>query len=193
MLIKRIKSQLTREEIAGELQRAIDASRFSADVVTHYEIPDHARDWPSYIKRVAARNKRIGAGIKIETVRLRERKAYCGAHPASCEITGERHARHTYLEGADWVEFDDLVNNVLDRLDVSAHVFTAICEIRRGRMRRITYGCSYPNMFRRISQWDRVGDDTDYADYAGSSEAPRSDFPSGTPGRYEAIGYDVVG
>lgn len=120
--------------------------------------------------------------MKLYDVRLREKKRYCGSHPNSCEVEGGRMGR--YLEGADWVEFNDRINDVLDRLNVSARVYSGVCELREGRNRRINYGSHIINPYRGLYEWDKRGEDCDYEDYCGRI-APASSYPFGTPGSYE--------
>ena len=90
-----------------------------------------------------------------------------------------------YLEGLDWVEFNDRINDVLDSLNVNARVYTSVCEIRRGTERRIHYGSHpIPGNYMGLTEWDKVGEDSDYEDYCGRI-APESTYPFGTPGEYE--------
>lgn len=128
--------------------------------------------------------------IKILKVRVKAGKAYCGNHPYGCEIGGvDKKAK--FLEGADWVEFDDLLNDALDSLLVDAKVSSSVCILRKGRRRRTNYDGNY-NGGGRNAQWDKDAPDHDYEDYCGRI-APPSEFPEGTPGIYSKIGYYVVG
>lgn len=116
--------------------------------------------------------------IKLSNIRLRTPKPYCGNHAGPCVVGRPgRHRRARYLEGRDWVDFNDLINDVLDRLNVSARVWTSICVIREGRDRRIDYDSSEG----RQGEWDKRGE---MANYCGR-EAPRSTYPAGTPGGEE--------
>ena len=120
--------------------------------------------------------------MKLYDVRLKEKKRYCGNHPNSCEVEGGRMGK--YLEGLDWVEFNDRINDVLDNLHVSARVYTAVCELRRGFERRHNYDSHIINEWRGLYEWDKKGEDSDYEDYCGRF-APDSTYPFGTPGEYE--------
>lgn len=135
--------------------------------------------------------------IKITKVRLDKAKAYCGNHAKACEGDPNRkHRRASFLEGADWVEFNDLVNDVLDEQDVEANVDTTVCILRKGRKRRVRYESSTFRGIRGLNGewvWDKDGPDSHYEDYCGTTSAPRSWFPKGTPGIYSAIGYEVEG
>lgn len=132
-------------------------------------------------------------GIKIENVRLRNKKDYCKQHPGPCPINpffpvAPKHWRATYLEGADWVGFNDGLNDVLDRLHVDADVFSFNREsrarkffIRKGKERRHSYFEEYPVLGRpEIAGWI-AGDKDDFGDYCGVA-APRSSYTHGTPG-----------
>lgn len=121
--------------------------------------------------------------LKMYDVRLKDKKEYCGNHPNACEVEG-RGRMGKYLEGVDWVEFNDRINDALDFLDVSARVFSSVCELRRGRERRINYGSSLIMPYGRFYQWDKVGEDSDYENCCGHY-AMNSEYPWGTPGDYE--------
>lgn len=131
-----------------------------------------------------------GNKLNISKVRLMSSKQYCGNHPSACENPNQRHRKGTYLEGADWVEFNDLLNDVLDKLKVSANVASTICVVRKDVRRRIRYnnGERFPN-----GTWQWLKDESDDG-YEDHTESPASDswFPEGTPGQYKQH-YFVVG
>jgi hypothetical protein len=133
--------------------------------------------------------------VKINNVRLKEKKHYCGNHPNACVLPprgkGGKNPKRFYLEGADWVDFNDKLNEIADRLMMDCRIQSAQCVIRDRRRRRIHYG-SY---VQRVSfmgehwEWERYGDrDNDYKDCIGV-DAPLSTFPEGTNGIYERAGY----
>jgi hypothetical protein len=139
-------------------------------------------------------------GIKLSCIRLRNKKDYCGQHPGECLINPferypRKHPISIRLEGLDWVGFNDGLNDMLDRLNVSADVFSFNREagkitkhgarrlsrfyIRRGRCRYLEYTqARIERDFRPLVFWT---DSDNYADYCGQ-QAPRSKYPSGTPG-----------
>lgn len=129
--------------------------------------------------------------IKILNVRLKQNKAYCGNHPNACEFTffERKHKKSAYLEGADWVEFNDTLNDCLDANSVKADVSSSVCVIRKDTRRRVDYDSSYVGNF---FQWNKYADDEYYQDYC-KQQAPRSSFPDGTPGIYESLNYNEVG
>ena len=153
----------TLPEVQGAIELAIAQSRFTAQVFQ-------------------ARSS--GWGVKIVQVRLRRKKHYCGNHPCGCEGSPHRHAKRNFLEGADWVEFNDLLNNTLDKMNVSADVRSAACILRKGKLRRIAYFEKAD--FNRIKTWE-YDDPNCYLNHCGSQEPHFSDFPYGTPGIY--VGY----
>lgn len=126
--------------------------------------------------------KRVPNRITIHNIRLKEAKIYCGSHPYACDIEGGRKAK--YLEGADWVEFNDRLNDILDRLEVSADVKSAVCILRKGTRRRTHYDGFLRNAFINEFQWHMDTHDDNYMDYCGVV-APASYYPLGTPGLYE--------
>lgn len=147
--------------LALALEDMIEHSRFTADVET----------------------KDGSKVINVRNVRLRERKPYCGNHPAACEAFAPRaHSNRTYLEGADWVEWNDRINDLLDAHECSAFVRTSVCVIRRGRCRRTYY--EYTSNGFGQNTWIKEPDPVDMYDCIGQ-HAPDSWFPSGTPGIYQ--------
>ena len=149
-------------KLSFKIAVAVDISRFTV------EIHEHA-------------NK-----ITIHNIRLRESKHYCGNHPYACPIRpgGERPHRHSNcLEGADWVAFNDMLNDVLDSLGVTADVASSLCIIRKGSERRTEYkGHLFPNGI--DSEWDKDTSPRFYKNYLMKA-APRSIYPKGTPGNAE--------
>lgn len=77
--------------------------------------------------------------IEIRMIRLTTAKPYCGNHPGPCR--GTKKAKRNYLEWADWIAFNDLINDVLDKWGITADVraLRNLC-IRNGPDRRIHYG-----------------------------------------------------
>lgn len=128
--------------------------------------------------------------VSIHNVLLRESKAYCGNHPSSCELAHDGpHKKLKYLEGADWVEFDDRLNDMLDAENVSANVASSLVEIRIGRKRRTRYenGARQGN---GNFQWLKHGKLCHYEDRVLRPPV-RSWFPPGTPGRYKDAYFEV--
>lgn len=123
--------------------------------------------------------------IVILKVRLRESKPYCGNHAGPCQINTlvgpQPHMRLRYLEGLDWVSFNDMLNDCLDALNIEAKVWSMICNIRKGRLRRTEYSGGWDNG----GEWAKNPSFSYWEDYCGRTDAPRSDYPSGTPGLAE--------
>lgn len=159
---------ITAETLKSNLQKMVDNSRFT---VGDIEIHGERKPW-----------------IKIREVRLREKKHYCGNHPFACPVRPwpQRHANAVYLEGADWVEWNDRVNDVLDEMGLGANVKTAVCVIRKDTKRRISYDGWFINQWNAV--WDREADSDEYVDYCGR-KAPASWYPEDTPGNYERKSY----
>lgn len=124
------------------------------------------------------------ADVLVEHVRLRVPKPYCGNHPGPCRIDPrfERpHRKLVFCEGLDWVSWNDLVNDVLDRLRHGGDAASRSVVIRRAGRRRVVYGERYL-AFNHVD-WDPDGENGDYQDCRGRRPPP-SDYPSGTPGIY---------
>lgn len=119
--------------------------------------------------------------IKLRNIRLKESKLYCGNHPNECENNfGGSPRRGKYLEGADWVSVNDLINDICDNLNIEANIYTSVCWIRKGTRRRTHYGSSLQGF---NWQWNKDEDGSCYEDYRGEM-APDSTYPHGTPGEY---------
>lgn len=123
--------------------------------------------------------------LRLTNVRLRRRKFYCGQHPGPCRALFPRpHRRGKWLEGADWVGMNDLINDVLDEAQLTVDVFSASREsdglqwVRKGRRRRWNYGQIAADGF---VHWDGPGSPGDYVDRCGQITGP-SRHPHGTPG-----------
>lgn len=132
-------------------------------------------------------------GFDLKKVRLTSKKQYCGNHPNECVLTHDTHRNTRFLEGADWVEFNDTLNNILDKLNASADIYSKPLEIkdklfvRKGFERRINYDSK---MVGRFFVWDGSGTESDYENFCNKI-APKSTFPEGTPGVYGD--YNCVG
>jgi hypothetical protein len=149
------------QDIAMAVRQALSISRFMANVE---ELP----------------NK-----VKISNVRLKKSKHYCGNHPLSCPVRpgGPRPHKHMkYLEGADWVAFNDMINDILDSAGVSANVASSHVIIRKGAKRCIEY------ISRRIGMYDNewVKDSGCFENRIGKKSG-RSEYPPGTPGIAEYL------
>lgn len=128
-------------------------------------------------------------GVKLTTIRLKRKKPYCGAHPGPCLNTFRRHSNSHYLEGLDWVGFNDMLNDALDEVSADCTVFSYNREslvtgryfIRRGRLRRVGYPFSYRGNFAHWLQGDFVAD---FEDHCGKPPPPVSwhTKDAGTPG-----------
>jgi hypothetical protein len=124
--------------------------------------------------------------IRLDPVRLFAAKDYCGNHPGPCLLGGRRHRHYCYLEGADWVAYNDLINKVLDRLGIEADVGSSTCAVRKGRRRRVVYEQHFIQLGngRAVADWERTGAPACYEDWCGHRGAPPSRYPDGTPGIY---------
>lgn len=132
-------------------------------------------------------------GVTIHMIRKREAEPYCGSHPAECEVGTVRYAKGQepkapkakFLEGLDWVEFNDRLNDALDKIACDANASSAICIIRKGILRRTHYGFHVENNGGRdTNEWNKDEDDGHWQNWCGEV-APASSYPQGTPGSYE--------
>lgn len=120
--------------------------------------------------------------VAIRAIRLRRSKDYCGNHAGPCIFgAGKKHAHRRYLEGLDWVSWNDMINDLLDSVGHDGDVRSTSVIVRKGRRRRTVY-CGTPGL-----EFDMDTADVDYVDYTFKS-APPSYCEEGTPGVY---GYDM--
>lgn len=178
---------ITPDELADAIRSHFEQSRFSIREL-HINKPRFALPW-----------------LNLKKIRLKSSKDYCGSHPAACERVGSPHNHTKFLEGADWVEFNDTLNNLCDKLKVSACILSSSPEfrgpmvIRLGMHRRQRYGSEYPNEFRSpipVNQrW--IGHEPENMGLGCTielNEIPTwSDFPEGTPGIHNGRHYQVEG
>ena len=113
---------------------------------------------------------------KLRSIRLKNPKPYCGNHPNACETTNGKTRKSKFLEGADWVQFDDMLNDWADEILLSATIKSTACLIRKGKERRVEYSGS------NGQEWDYEGV---YKDYTLVCPHPKSSYPLNTPGSYE--------
>lgn len=111
--------------------------------------------------------------VNFSTIRLKEKKGYCGNHAGVCRLTGNKHKRMNYLEGLDWVSFNDMVNDALDSINHNGNVSSSVCEVRNGTDRRMDYYGVESGEFHKVGDW--------YENHCGK-EAPQSEYHQGTPG-----------
>lgn len=90
--------------------------------------------------RFKAKLTEDGKSVKLSKIRLKTSKDYCGNHAGPCQIKGvHRDKKANFLEGSDWVAFNDGINDLLDKLKVEANVTSSICVMRKGLLRRVEY------------------------------------------------------
>jgi hypothetical protein len=128
-------------------------------------------------------------GIKLYNIRLKRAKPYCGQHPGPCVALFPRpHRNHRYLEGLDWVGWNQMLNDVLDKMEVEADAFSFNREsltpryfIRRGRLRRLKYPYEYRGNF---AHWTQGSIEEDFVDCNGKEPPaiPWYVVDAGTPG-----------
>ena len=133
---------------------------------------------------ISKNGRKYNAVIKLREIRLLEKKYYCGNHPEACPVLPFKtrgHSERDYLEGTDWVDWNDRVNDALDALDCKANVATSVCIIRKGTERRVCYSSKPQGIYFHNWEYDEWNA---YDDYCGKV-APPSEYPYGTPGSYE--------
>lgn len=123
--------------------------------------------------------------VEIREVRLTYNKDYCGNHPFACPVRPGGHRAHKklkYLEGSDWVGFNDLLNDVLDSLRVICDAASSHVIIRKAGARCMRYD-GQPNGIG--NEW--IKDSGVFKNCMGIQNI-QARFPSGTPGFATAHG-----
>lgn len=127
---------------------------------------------------------RVRPALKISGPRLLRKKFYCGQHAGPCRAgVRRRHPLGSWLEGADFVAFDDMLNDLCDKYQIEAEIWSTRESIGRlylrdGKLRRNRYynPCG-------VAHWMGGRHRSDFIDRFGNPEpAERSDFTAGTPG-----------
>ncbi len=169
MFIK-CKNPDDRSKVVKAIKAKLEESRFTADV---FEMNHHQH-------RLV---------IRLENIRLVDKKDYCGAHPNECQVN-RPHKTTRYLEGGDWIGWNDMLNDVLDRMKMDADAWSYNREsrgggkypIRLGLCRRTNYESEMVCQWgRTFFHWDSAVNADDFTNYCGK-KAPRSTYPDGTPG-----------
>lgn len=164
-MILRPLDGLTCEKIVAALRQSEKSSRFVWRI--------DRRDTPKFKQ------------VHLYEIRLKQAKDNCGQHPGPCILNSKPHRRRTTLEGLDWVGWNDGLNDICDKRGWSVDIWSYNIEstegrffIRRGVERRVRYDCSLRNEFGGLL-W--VTDPNSFENWCDRS-APRSVYPSGTPG-----------
>jgi hypothetical protein len=133
-------SQLT--QFRAELKAKLEADG-------RFKVPGEIREIRAQFGRGKARVSNWV--LEMKYVRLNKAKEYCGQHPGECQIGpfGAREKRKSScLEWNDWIEFNALVNDVLDAFGQPAEVWSVPMElmdkgkkffIRLDNKRRVEY------------------------------------------------------
>ena len=171
--------------LASDLRQLANSSRFSFEVV---------------LPRSASYNQRI----ELKSIRLKTSKEYCGSHPGACELAFRQHKNRKYLEGADWVQFNDMLNIYMDANQISCVIWSNPVErqnsqrgerlrIRIGMHRRINYDMRpSEGPFFGNATWELNGEIKDFV-IADKNLTCYSAFPEGTPGIHVGLNYSCVG
>lgn len=125
--------------------------------------------------------------LYLGSIRLWRKKDYCGQHPGPClpSPLGERpHKRGSWLEGSDWVGFNDLLNDICDKLNLTVDIWSHNREahsgkywIRQGARRRTGYLHEWTW---GVRHWAKE-QDSDFEDCRGQVSLV-SNVSDGTPG-----------
>ena len=161
-VIKNIVSGQSVDDIAAYINATLAGSRFTAAVTTKKK------------------------SVEIRNVRLTYRKDYCGNHPLPCPVRAihRKHPVNRLLEGADWVGFNDMLNNVLDGIGCVCDCASSHVVIRKAGARCVRYDAQA--LSNGIdNEW--VKNSGAFKNYIGK-RAPRSRYPAGTPGFATSVG-----
>lgn len=119
--------------------------------------------------------------ISIGPVRLRYKKDYCGNHPFPCPVRSvpRKHPINRCLEGADWVGFNDMLNDVLDALGSVCDCASSHVIIRKQGARCTNY-TGHPLGNGIDNEWDK--DSGAFENLMHVTGPKKASYPEGTPG-----------
>lgn len=188
MMIRLLENKPSAAQVARSLKAWIKTTRFRFGWYQGVE----AYPYP------AAGTRFKGGWASIYSVRLRECKFYHGNGPDNRGTMtrrgwqpGKKPIKVSFLEGADWVEFNDLLNDFLDARNISADVQSRAAVIRKGRRRRIRYTAAWiPSRWNKeetVWGWSIRGEPTDFQDCTKQNIVPFSEFPAKAPGFYRNL------
>lgn len=162
-VINKITSGEQVEDIATMIRKTLAGSRFTAEVTT----PTTKR-------------------VEIRTVRLTYHKDYCGNHPLPCPVRAfsKPHKKTRQLEGADWVGFNDMLNDLLDAIGCVCDCASSHVIIRKSGARCMRYDAQTLNGI--DSEWKR--NSGVFENHIGNNRNAHAEFPQGTPGFATAYG-----
>lgn len=160
--INKIKSGQSPEQIAEMFRNRFSGTRFTMRIETH-------------------RSK-----VTIHDIRLTYSKEYCGNHPLPCPNRGfvQKHKKAKYLEGGDWVAFNDFLNDCLDAMGCICNAKSSLCIIRKHGERCTAYDSRPQGDFN--NEW--VKDSGVFENKINSGTPVQAHYPEGTPGFHTAFG-----
>ena len=155
-VINKITSGQTVSSIAHAMREALALSRFTASVTEKKN------------------------SVEIGKVRLTYSKDYCGNHPFPCPVRAvhRKHPINRCLEGADWVGFNDMLNDVLDALECVCNCASSLVIIRKQGARCVSYG-GHITLNGIDAEWDK---DSGAFENCIVKKTERAYYPEGTPG-----------
>ena len=164
----------------GEAHRliteALAVSRFRCDIET--EDFYRPRLYPGLL-----------AVLRLRCIRMKRKKPYCGQHAGPCQarFSWRKHPVMSLLEGADWIGWNAMLNDIFDAAGMSVDIWSRSKEggldgsgrffVRKGRRRRMIYDGEET---RGVFHW-AVATEADFEDYCGETP-PETSYPAGTPG-----------
>jgi len=122
--------------------------------------------------------------IHLNEIRLKEAKYFRGCAPEFEEWRLARPCKRAhFLEAADWIEWNDLLNDLLDELDCPADVLSRACVVRKGRLRRTRYD-TLEDKYGIQSQWEKAGSKEAFSDCNQHPLHPYSEVDGSFAGIY---------
>lgn len=172
MRILLCKGGLSEDEFKDRLKSFIGRTRF--------------RIGSLYSKRVSGR--KYCALFIINEVRLKNKRPYFGfgAMAGSGKGAGPKIKQATYLQGVDWIEFNDLLNDLCDKENVSSRIWTGTCLIRDGMKRRIRYSISPQGSWHFMEPYELDGVPS-MVDVSKSPILPFSSWGGMSAGEYRGL------
>jgi hypothetical protein len=117
--------------------------------------------------------------VALNRIRLEKAKPYCGQHPGECVLGGPK-MKSRLLEWDDWIRFNNLMNDVVERTELDCDIWSnprdtrGTFYIRRRNSRRVRYDWTEQSsgVGRPLRVWNN-GSDDQFALPSKSSTGPR--------------------
>lgn len=140
---------------------------------------------PQFTVRSFSSKRYRGGHISIHQVRLKDKRLYRGHSVRAPKAINRCRIKSSFLHPLDWIEFMDILNDVMDDLQISANAYTSVLVFRQGKRRRMRYQKDDMGWIICRPIIDEPGVWIDK--YFGSRIHPQSEFDEQMHGAYRSL------